>query len=142
MMTTTFAVATPHALILTVSHGLLFCQPPSLWRRECRPFSSFHFNEHAIPRSAELQRRLLVRPALPPGAAMRPRHARDYSMTSARLTDETSRSESGDSRLPSNAAFVYPVICLACVAILWSQAPGVQGNAAALNLGADSVAAN
>ena len=24
---TTFAVATPHALILTVSHGLLFCQP-------------------------------------------------------------------------------------------------------------------
>ncbi|HML09190.1 MAG TPA: hypothetical protein VK430_13805 [Xanthobacteraceae bacterium] len=24
---TTFAVATPHALVLTVSHGLLFCQP-------------------------------------------------------------------------------------------------------------------
>ena len=28
VMMTTFAVATPHALILTVSHGLLFCQPP------------------------------------------------------------------------------------------------------------------
>lgn len=28
VMTTTFAVATPHALILSVSHGLLFCQPP------------------------------------------------------------------------------------------------------------------
>src|SRR5579862_7326751 len=28
-MTTTFAVATPHALVLSVSHGLLFCQPPS-----------------------------------------------------------------------------------------------------------------
>ena len=30
LVVTTFAVATPHALILTVSHGLLFCQPPSL----------------------------------------------------------------------------------------------------------------
>jgi len=29
VMTTTLAVATPHALVLTVSHGLLFCQPPS-----------------------------------------------------------------------------------------------------------------
>jgi hypothetical protein len=29
MMVTTFtAVATPHALVLTVSHGLLFRQPP------------------------------------------------------------------------------------------------------------------
>jgi hypothetical protein len=26
-MMTTFAVATPHSLVLTVSHGLLFCQP-------------------------------------------------------------------------------------------------------------------
>jgi hypothetical protein len=30
MTTTTLAVATPHALVLTVSHGLLFCQPPLL----------------------------------------------------------------------------------------------------------------
>jgi hypothetical protein len=30
MMVTTFtAVATPHALVLSVSHGLLFRQPPS-----------------------------------------------------------------------------------------------------------------
>ena len=28
LVMTTFAVATPHALVLTVSHGLLFCQPP------------------------------------------------------------------------------------------------------------------
>jgi hypothetical protein len=28
VMMATFAVATPHALVLTVSHGLLFCQPP------------------------------------------------------------------------------------------------------------------
>jgi hypothetical protein len=36
----TFAVATPHALVvLSVSHGLLFCQPPHLRRRECRRFS-------------------------------------------------------------------------------------------------------
>jgi hypothetical protein len=27
LMMTTFAVATPHSLVLTVSHGLLFCQP-------------------------------------------------------------------------------------------------------------------
>ena len=39
MMTTTFAVATPHALVLTVSHGLLFCQPPILRRRDCHRFS-------------------------------------------------------------------------------------------------------
>jgi hypothetical protein len=38
VMTTTFAVATPHAL-LTVSHGLLFCQPPVLRLRECRRFT-------------------------------------------------------------------------------------------------------
>jgi len=28
LVMTTLAVATPHALVLTVSHGLLFCQPP------------------------------------------------------------------------------------------------------------------
>ena len=28
MMMPTFAVATAHAFVLTVSHGLLFCQPP------------------------------------------------------------------------------------------------------------------
>jgi hypothetical protein len=27
LVMTTFAVATPHALVLTVSHGLLLCQP-------------------------------------------------------------------------------------------------------------------
>ncbi|MGA3310625.1 MAG: hypothetical protein ABSD08_18740 [Xanthobacteraceae bacterium] len=38
---TTFAVATPHALVLvlTVSHGSLFCQPPYLRRRGCRRFT-------------------------------------------------------------------------------------------------------
>jgi len=35
---TTFAVATPHALVLTVSHGLLFCQPPSFAAAPTPPF--------------------------------------------------------------------------------------------------------
>jgi hypothetical protein len=39
-MVTTFAVATPHALILTVSHGLLFCQPPSFAAGLMPPFLS------------------------------------------------------------------------------------------------------
>jgi hypothetical protein len=38
VMMTTFAVATPHALVLTVSHGLLFANPV-LRRRDCRRFS-------------------------------------------------------------------------------------------------------
>jgi hypothetical protein len=37
MAATTLAVATPHALVLTVSHDLLFRQPPDVRRRECRP---------------------------------------------------------------------------------------------------------
>jgi hypothetical protein len=36
--TTTFAVATPHALVLTVSHGLLFRQPPSITAAQMPPF--------------------------------------------------------------------------------------------------------
>jgi hypothetical protein len=36
----TFAVATPHALILTVSHGLLFCQPPSFTAAQVPPVLS------------------------------------------------------------------------------------------------------
>jgi hypothetical protein len=127
--TTTFAVATPHALILTVSHDLLFCQPPSLRRRECRPFigSLHHFNEHPTPAAwtAETNPRSAHAAA---GTAMLSAlvmRARQFH-SSARLTDETSRSESGDSRLPSDAAFVYPVIRLACVVTLWSHAPGIQ----------------
>jgi hypothetical protein len=38
MMTTAFAVATPHALILTVSHGLLFRQSPSFAAMLISPF--------------------------------------------------------------------------------------------------------
>ena len=40
LMMATFAVATPHALVLTVSHGLLFRQPPYLRRHACRRFTS------------------------------------------------------------------------------------------------------
>jgi hypothetical protein len=39
MMTTTFAVATPHALVLSVSHGLLFCQPLSVAAAQMPPVS-------------------------------------------------------------------------------------------------------
>jgi hypothetical protein len=38
VMMTTFAVATPHALILTVSHDLLFRQPPSFAATLWPPF--------------------------------------------------------------------------------------------------------
>jgi hypothetical protein len=37
-MMTTFAVATPHALVLTVSHDLLFRQPPSFAAALIPPF--------------------------------------------------------------------------------------------------------
>jgi hypothetical protein len=37
-MITTLAVATPHALVLTVSHGLLFCQPPLFAAVRIPPF--------------------------------------------------------------------------------------------------------
>jgi hypothetical protein len=46
LMMPTFAVATAHALVLTVSHGLLFRQPPLLQRHLCRRFSPIH---HHIP---------------------------------------------------------------------------------------------
>jgi hypothetical protein len=36
-MMTTFAVATPHALVLSVSHGLLFCQPLSVAAAQMPP---------------------------------------------------------------------------------------------------------
>jgi hypothetical protein len=39
VVVSTFAVTTAHALVLTVSHDLLFRQPPSLRRRCCRRLS-------------------------------------------------------------------------------------------------------
>jgi hypothetical protein len=36
--TATFAAATPHALVLTVSHGLVLCQPPSFAAALMPPF--------------------------------------------------------------------------------------------------------
>jgi len=36
----TFAVATPHALVLSVSHDLLFCQPPSFAAARMLPLLS------------------------------------------------------------------------------------------------------
>jgi hypothetical protein len=39
LMMTTFAVATPHALVLSVSHGLLFCQPLSVAAAQMPPVS-------------------------------------------------------------------------------------------------------
>jgi hypothetical protein len=39
LMMTTFAVATPHSLVLSVSHGLLFRQPPILRRHGYRRFT-------------------------------------------------------------------------------------------------------
>jgi hypothetical protein len=45
---TTFAVATPHALILTVSHGLLFCHPSSAPAR-MPPFQLAEFHPAPDP---------------------------------------------------------------------------------------------
>jgi len=55
MMMPTFAVATAHAFVLTVSHGLLFRQPPFTATAPCRRFSSSS-----------------------PGSIVRPRAARDF----------------------------------------------------------------
>ena len=53
----TFAVATAHALVLTVSHDSLFRQPPDVRRRECRlsKLTECHFN--ATHYSQQLQTR-------------------------------------------------------------------------------------
>src|SRR5262249_47850891 len=48
-MMPTFAVATAHALVLTVSHGLLFRQPPLLQRPLCRRFSPIHHIPITLP---------------------------------------------------------------------------------------------
>ena len=49
LMMPTFAVATAHALVLTVSHGLLFRQPPLLQRHLCRRFSPIHHIPITLP---------------------------------------------------------------------------------------------
>jgi hypothetical protein len=49
-MVTTFAVATPHALIiLTVSHDLLFRQPPSFAATLWPPFLLTELPSHRLP---------------------------------------------------------------------------------------------
>jgi hypothetical protein len=49
-MMTTFAVATPHALIiLTVSHDLLFRQPPSFAATLSPPFLLTELPSHRLP---------------------------------------------------------------------------------------------
>jgi hypothetical protein len=67
MTTATFAVATPHALILTVSHGLLF-QPiplPAAARMPPSQFFAFQFTVCAC-----LARLLRANPSGAPPAAM------------------------------------------------------------------------
>jgi hypothetical protein len=97
MTTTTFtAVATPHALVLTVSHGLLFRQPPSCAAALLPPFlvtaSKALTERHRCRRhSPEVNRRQYICASLNVSSAMlplppvlrgvaTPRYARDCSV--------------------------------------------------------------
>jgi hypothetical protein len=82
-MTTTFAVATPHALILTVSHGLLFCQPPVIAAARVPPLL-IEVSISTNPHSPTPRTRGDESPSDPHcrryGGAERPCHARDNSI--------------------------------------------------------------
>ena len=118
MMMATFAVATPHALVLTVSHGLLFRQPPyvptarmpPLKLTECHSNSTHYYRkphrsiDGAKRQSSALTAARHVNLLKPQQYSPHRRFRRGVANPSwcatffknARRPDGTSRSESGD----------------------------------------------
>jgi hypothetical protein len=146
MMMPTLTVATAHAFVLTVSHGLLFRQPPLTATALLPPLLSISPDCVGRPRrrshSALFVSDLnsssnVTSPINRAASAMRPAEFQ-YSFPRApswcARTHEVSRSEHG-----LNSAILYAVqfgysaslFCLTCAAdLLENHAPGVQGNAA------------
>ena len=162
------AITTPHALVLTVSHGLLFRQPRYMRRRRCRRFCSplsftdSHSNLHRIDRAPPTLRvtsRALSKAALTGGFARDVAGLSSCARLLVAMRAEPMKLLGPNFRaLPFGlnlaipyavqSGFCYPasLICLACATDLleptsWSYAPGVQGNAAPSSR-ADSVTAS